>query len=513
MALFKKDINQSLLAILFIIIIAVTVFIIITGLNRWENKIIEENKVVSGISVEKLSEKAATIFETLNYETIFSTNVTNSELDKLDSILKQASKEVLKDYTDFKGGFYLVNIDEFTGYAFPDSKPPHQVYGPPPRSYKIVQDQALLSVKENKLLIKLHRFDPAYFPLATKPIIVGDKIQLVAWTRTHLEHKLPINKLKKAITYIAFVSIIILIVLVYISIKIRNDIQKINKQLNSIQNDPNYRLKTEKGIFGYIINSINGMLKKLQRENFRRQDLEKQLHQKEKMASLGRIAAGIAHEVKTPLAIIKTRIQMWQLLDRKNEENNNVPSNESINMVTDEINRLSKLVNRLLIFARPINTKLSSIDIKLLLKDVLFMMQMDRKAELIKFNTEYYDDLPLIEVDKNSLKQVLINVLSNSIEAITGKGAIFVKTKYVEEKGIIRIEITDTGENIPDDIMNNIFEPFFTTKDTGVGLGLAISYEIIKTHNGTIRFKNRIKEKGVKCIIEIPVTQKNSETI
>ena len=511
MKLFKRHANYSLLPIVYIISVVAAIFIIIIGLNRWENKIVEESKVVSGISVEKLSEEAAKIFETLNYETLFSTNVTNSELDKLDSILRQVTKEVLKDYTDFKGGFYLVNIGEFTGYAFPDSKPPHQAYGPPPRSYKIIQDQALLSVKENKLLINLYKFDPAYFPLATKPIIVGGKIQLVAWTRTHLENKLPISKLKKAITYIAFVSITVLIVLVYFSIKIRNDIQKINKQLNSIQNDPNYRLKIEKGLFGHIINSINGMLKKLQSENFRRHELEKKLHQKEKMASLGRITAGIAHEVKTPLAIIKTRIQMWQMQNRINKENNNIPNNESINMVTDEINRLSKLVNRLLIFARPIKTNLSLIDINLLLKDALFMMQMDKKTKLINFNTEYYDDLPSIEADENSLKQVFINVLSNSIEAISEKGAIFVKTNYFKGKGSVRIEITDTGKNISDDIINNIFEPFFTTKETGVGLGLAISYEIIKAHKGTIRFKNRIKEKGVKCIIELPVKQNNTE--
>jgi signal transduction histidine kinase len=106
------------------------------------------------------------------------------------------------------------------------------------------------------------------------------------------------------------------------------------------------------------------------------------------------------------------------------------------------------------------------------------------------------------------LKQVIINVLDNSIEATTDEGQIYVKSDIDTENTKISIEISDTGKGIPEEIINKIFDPFFTSKESGVGLGLAISYQIIKAHNGEILFSAN-SGKGTKCIIKLPLYQQN----
>ncbi|MEN8122300.1 MAG: ATP-binding protein [Bacteroidota bacterium] len=503
----KQYKSQILFAILFFMIASTISYFLYFILNEWEKNIIEENKALTERAVEKMSRKAEKMLLKLNNKNMFSENITNKELNKLDSILKIISKNVLREYKDFKGGFYLINAGRFVGYAFPDSKPPYPVYGPPPRSYTIIKDQVLRSAKEQKLIIQLHRFDPeVFFPLATKPVIVNNEVAIIAWSRTHIERKLPLYKLRKGVTYIAVVSITILVILIYFTIKIRSDIRKINTQLDYIQNDPNYRLQNKRGVFGNIINYVNGMLERLQKGNNERRKLEKQLHRKEKMASLGRVSAGIAHEVKTPLAIIKTRIQIWQKqLDVNLKEK--IDKDNSLEMVEGEINRLSKLINRLLIFARPISKNMKFCDINELIKEIGFMIKMKEVQKEITCVTNLSNDLPKIEIDENSIKQVIINVLTNAQEAIPEKGTIDIETTHDQSNNNINVIISNTGKGIPKDVMSNIFEPFFTTKETGVGLGLAISYQIVKAHNGTIKFINKADDKGVKCVIKLPEKQ------
>ncbi|MEI7423077.1 MAG: ATP-binding protein [Prolixibacteraceae bacterium] len=494
-------------AIIFTVVVTITAIFIYSSLSKWQNSMVEKNKLICELYADKLLASAKediNLFGSKGFLGI--SDLVSSENKNIDNTLKKLSAEQLKEWPGLEGGFYLRGPDEFYGYSFPTSPPPEPMFGPPPRSYNIIKTQCLQCIEENRPLINLHSFNAAIFPLVTKPIIYNTKVVGVVWVRIHIENELPIIKLKEVVNVIAVISILGFLILMLISALWGGEIQGIKIEMEEIRKNSTLRLKKRWGIFGYISSNINEMLDTIEKDNRKRHKLERQLNQKEKLASLGNMIAGVAHEVKTPLAIIKTRIQMWQQEVQKREEIAEHISPESMEMVINEINRMSNLVKRLLIFSRPIEKKMKQTDINKLIREVVNFINIDKNGKNISVEQELDPDLPFIPADENSIKQVLMNVLDNSIEAMTGGGKITIISRSEEANGKISIEVSDTGEGISDEIKYKIFEPFFTSKETGSGLGLAISYEIIKAHNGEISFlKNG--ECGATCIIKIPVHQ------
>lgn len=494
-------------AIIFTVIVTIAAIFIYSSLSNWQDSMVEKNKLICELYADKLlasAMKDINLFGSKGFLGI--SDLVASENKNIDNTLKKFSATQLKEWPGLEGGFYLLGPDEFYGYSFPTSPPPEPMFGPPPRSYNIIRTQCLRCIEENRPLINLHSFNAAIFPLVTKPIVFNSKTIGVVWVRIHIENELPIIKLKEVVNAIAIISILGFLVLMLISALWGGEIKGIKVEMEEIRKNSSLRLKKRWGIFGYISANINEMLDTIEKDNRKRHKLERQLNQKEKLASLGNMIAGVAHEVKTPLAIIKTRIQMWQQEVQKSAEIAERISPESMEMVINEINRMSNLVKRLLIFSRPIEKKMKQTDINKLIHEVINFINIDKISKNISVELGLDPELPFIPADENSIKQVLMNVLDNSIEAMTEGGKIAVISKRDEANGKISIEVSDTGEGISDEIKYKIFEPFFTSKETGSGLGLAISYEIIKAHNGEISFlKNG--ECGVTCIIKIPVHQ------
>jgi len=257
------------------------------------------------------------------------------------------------------------------------------------------------------------------------------------------------------------------------------------------------------GMFDFIGSSINKLVAQLSEIHKQKQYLEREFYQQDKLATLGKLIAGVAHEVKTPLAIIKTRIQIWQNELNKKEKNstNDVISPEAMQLVVNEIDRLTKLVKRLLVFSKPVSDKFQFINISKLLTQIISLFQIENRED-IKIFTSFDESVPLVKCDQNAIEQVLINILTNSIESFNGKGIIRISTLYSKEFNNLTIEIVDNGPGIPDDIQNKIFDPFFTTKESGVGLGLSIAHEVIKAHKGKIYFTN-LEPNGTSCTIQL----------
>ena len=505
---FPKIYNRVFVyAIIFTVSVTIAAIFVYASLSKWQNTMVEKNKLICEQYAGKLYVSAFYYINTLGYKGLLNNkNLSSSELKTIDQTLKKLSDEELKVQTGLEGGFYLLGSDEFYGYSFPTSPPPVPVYGPPPRSYNIIKTQSLKCIEENRLIISLHAFNAALFPLVTKPITYNSKVVGVVWVRIHIENELPIIKLKQVVNVSAIISILGFLILMLISALWGGEIKGIRTEMENIRHNPAFRLRKRWGIFGYISSNINDMLDTIEKENKKRQKLERQLNQQEKLASLGNMIAGVAHEVKTPLAIIKTRIQMWQQEVRKNADIAEHISPESMQMVIDETNRLSNLVKRLLIFSRPIDKKMKLTDINKLINEVICFINIERNSKRLAISCELHPEIPFVNLDDNSIKQVLINVLDNSIEAMTDGGEISIISKTDVEQEKLVIEISDTGEGIPEKIINKIFEPFFTSKESGVGLGLAISYQIVKAHNGEIFFSKNI-EKGTNCTIKIPLQQ------
>ncbi len=223
-------------------------------------------------------------------------------------------------------------------------------------------------------------------------------------------------------------------------------------------------------------------------------NLEKRLMQSEKLFMLGKLAAGVAHEINNPLTTISlhTQIMLKKTWDEKTDSR--------LKIINNETNRAARIVKRLLEFARQSEPKISSVDINREIDNVLNVLepQLDRT----KITTDL-EPLPLIMADREQIQQVIMNMLTNSIQSITLDGEIIIKTEAKNDH--IEISITDNGCGIPHDNIGKIFDPFFTTKmpGEGTGLGLSICYGIIKKHNGSIDVKSEIGT-GTTFTIRLP---------
>lgn len=223
--------------------------------------------------------------------------------------------------------------------------------------------------------------------------------------------------------------------------------------------------------------------------------LHKQFLQSDKLATIGRLAAGVAHELNNPLGNISLYTQMLLIkVEDKNIKN-------KLMVIDDEANRAAHIVKDLLDFARNSELKLCNIDINNEISKVLGIMNL--QVRNIKVET-FFEPLPLIIGDSVRIQQVLMNLLTNSIQSITENGEIKIKTTAKEKN--VEISISDNGCGIPEENLDKIFDPFFTTKEPskGTGLGLSICYGIIKRHKGSIEVKSEV-ETGTTFTIKLPV--------
>lgn len=506
----RRLIQIALIAIVSILLIVLSAFYIFSGL---ENKLIEEKKQICLDYARVISGKIEADSRAVTHiQRVAPGKLSRDSTTFIDNYFSRLLDQHLSQFKGLEGGLYISGLDEFMGYAFPTSPPPVPVYGPPPRSHEIIRSQIIRSIQQDNEIIDVHAFDPAVFPLATVLVHYENRPIGALWIRVHIERELPVARLKRIINFVTILSLFGFLVMALISFFLRNGIKNIRKELKNTHNNPGYRLKKRGGWFGFIPASINDMLGMLEKENRDRVELEKRLQQKEKMASLGKMIAGVAHEVKTPLSVVKTRVQMWEKDVLESEEMQQKITPDSMKLVLDEINRLSQLVKRLVVFSRPIHKNLKPTNIEQLLEEVISMIDLSRTHQNIRFIKQYDRRITTIEVDGNTIRQVLINVINNSIESIGSNGSngsngeISIRTTFNENLKLIAIEISDNGTGIPDDFMNQIFEPFFTSKETGTGLGLTISNEIIAAHNGNISFTN-LEKGGLLCTIELPVSQ------
>jgi signal transduction histidine kinase len=226
----------------------------------------------------------------------------------------------------------------------------------------------------------------------------------------------------------------------------------------------------------------------------------------DRLASLGTLTAGLAHEIRNPLVAIKTLTQL--LPERIDDEEFR---NNFLQIASGEVDRISSLVTELLEFSRPSDPKLELEDINAILDGMILLVSTETKKKQIHMIKNYATDLPPIQIDREQIKQVFLNILLNSIEATKENDKITVKTRSFMKPGgepYIQIEFTDTGSGIPEEFIEDIFNPFFTTKSTGSGLGLSISNQIIQEHKGYIDVESQVG-KGSSFFINLPLNQEH----
>ncbi len=238
--------------------------------------------------------------------------------------------------------------------------------------------------------------------------------------------------------------------------------------------------------------------KRMQREL---EETQMQLLQSEKMSSLGKLAAGIAHEINNPLGGIMIFANM--ILEDLSEDDD---KRDDLKRIVSEATRCKNIVKGLLEFSRQTDSTMELTDINRLIEQGMSLLENQAIFHNIKIIKTLDTELPLVKCDSARLSQVFINIILNAVDAMGEKGTFTIETHYEKDKNIAEITFTDTGCGIPEDIINKIFDPFFTTKDIGkgTGLGLSMSYGIVKDHGGTINIQSTVGE-GTKFIIELPV--------
>jgi PAS domain S-box-containing protein len=222
----------------------------------------------------------------------------------------------------------------------------------------------------------------------------------------------------------------------------------------------------------------------------------------EKLAALGRLAAGVVHEMNNPLGIISSRIEVM-LLEAKDQQ---LPESllADLRVLHRNTERVAKIARSLRSFARQAPGEHASVDLNAIVDDALILMEKPLAMNGIEVATVLDRTLPPILGDGNALHQVLLNLLTNAREAMVGRGQIRIETGRAEEPGHVRLVVTDTGPGIAPEDLPNIFDPFFTTKTDGTGLGLALSYGIIQDHHGTVDVQSD-PGRGTTFIVTFPL--------
>jgi PAS domain S-box-containing protein len=238
--------------------------------------------------------------------------------------------------------------------------------------------------------------------------------------------------------------------------------------------------------------------------------IQEEILRMDRLVSLGKLASGIAHELRNPLAGIKTTAQALG-----EEMSGDDSKREYLNRITKEIDRLNDLLKTFFSFAKPQNLNLVHCHIKDIINEIIPFLIKEIADKGIRFIETYHSQLPKVQVDKTQMHQVFLNLFLNAIQAMPNGGELKIEASPILSTSVegfkqnfIKVVISDTGRGIPPHIVQKIFDPFFTTKPKGIGLGLSITYQIIKKHGGTVKVESQW-EKGTSFIINLPEMLEN----
>ncbi len=229
-----------------------------------------------------------------------------------------------------------------------------------------------------------------------------------------------------------------------------------------------------------------------------------QMHQ-EKLMAIGRLSAGIAHEINNPLTTIMTSSMMLQEEMDPGDE-----MYEELQIISNEAQRCRKIVQSLLDFARQTKPMQKLQDINAIIQESIYLTKKQAEFNDISIELNLSEDLPQIYVDKEQIQQLLINLILNAVEATEPGGTITISTDDDAAGKEIHIHVIDTGKGIAKENLERIFDPFFTSREFGTGLGLSISHSIVERHGGTINVDSK-PEKGTRFTVTLPVEGRTRE--
>jgi len=290
----------------------------------------------------------------------------------------------------------------------------------------------------------------------------------------------------------------------FVTVEISGGVNAVTRRLGLLEQDLSHATEPEGrpqlAEFERVLTGIDAMAVSLQRRIENERDLEGQLRHRERLSSLGQFAAGVAHELRNPLATIRLRAQMSQHAPAEA----NITRNSSV--ILEEVDRLDTMIGRLLYFARPISLDLQRLDLSELCSSVVNSWK-DRAPDGITLSCHTEAGTEVI-ADRSRLLQVLDNLIENAVHAFKAStGEVQIQTTHHNDS--VQIDVLDNGTGFKANTLNHAFDPFFTTKETGTGLGLSIAFELVQAHGGELKAASR-PEGGAIVSIILPQAQINS---
>lgn len=269
------------------------------------------------------------------------------------------------------------------------------------------------------------------------------------------------------------------------------DIEKVKGGVLGLRQDLSHPIAKPTGEIGEIADAINLVVKDIATKK----KLEEKVMRTEQLAAIGEMAAGMAHEIRNPLLSIKGFAELIQ-------EECDERFRKYVNVIIREAQKISRLTEKLMDLAKPIDVDITLVDVNMVLLDAIDIIDNEARHKGIDVKSNLGHSMPDVLLNQEQLEQVFINLLMNAMQAIRENGEIMVSTKAVDQE--IKVYIEDNGGGIAPEHIDKIFNPFFTTKETGTGLGLAVVYQLLEGWKGKIIVDSTVG-KGTKFTILLPV--------
>ncbi|MDY6910568.1 MAG: ATP-binding protein [Thermodesulfobacteriota bacterium] len=255
--------------------------------------------------------------------------------------------------------------------------------------------------------------------------------------------------------------------------------------------------------------SVGTLLRRIESAEKQRKSLDQQLLQAQKLAAIGELSAGIAHEINNPLAIMSQELE-WIRHVMASEESLRSSGfeelNDSLHEIARQVERCKEVTHKLLGFARKMDPVIQPVDINRLIEEMACLVEKEARLRKITLIRRYREDLPPIRTDPPLVRQVVLNLLNNAMHAIGEDGSISLETHFMGDH--VELVVSDTGCGIPEELQSRIFDPFFTTKPPGkgTGLGLSICHGIVQRLGGRIELES-LPGEGTSFHVILPVRE------
>ena len=394
-----------------------------------------------------------------------------NDREALDEKLFDAANTALSPFEAVEGGYYVSDLSKFMGTVLPTEPrqgPPKKAAkhpsGPPPREAELIEIQVHATIRKKERLFVVEIVPPSTVAIRTAPVIVDGEVVAATWTMTRLVDPLFLDQSLRG-----------------------------------------YRLAAGLAVGGIALSLLLtvGLARTVGRQKLERDRLQAELRRSERLAALGKLLAGVAHEVRNPLAGIRSTVQLWQ--------RGIGPDGESFDDLLSEVDRLDGIVGRLLHFSKADAQEMFPSDLNALAADAARLASPSAESRDVRIELNLAPNLPAVLMAPPAVVQVLRNLTSNAIQAMPDGGQLRITTRLDASGRRVELEVADTGKGLTPDAIEHLFEPFFTTKPSGTGLGLAIAREIALAHHGDLQAGPRPGQPGASFTLALPVADRHAK--